>query len=216
MVIRKNNLLISFTLGLSLILSACSSISRNVDTHKTVDDTNGLVKVKTKDNTVLVFERPGFKIGDYSKFYIAKVRTIITKENPNPLPPEDKLELEEYLRETIKRELTEGGYEVVEISGPDVIGMQFTFTDVDSGNPYLNVLQFYGPGIALDVGGITIETKFFDTMNYETQGIAVIGGDGARKFSHSSVMGKWGDVKKIFDDWAEGFRILLDKTHKAQ
>lgn len=203
-------------IGLVLLLSACSSRSRNMTTHKTANDTNSLVKVQTKDNTVLVYKRPGFKLGEYSKFSLAKVRTIITKETPTPLPPEDKLELEEYFREAMKRELTEGGYEVVETSSADVLGLEFTFTDVDSGNPYLNVLQFYGPGIALDVGGITIETKFFDTMNYKTLGIAVIGADGARKFSHSSVMGKWGDVKRVFDDWAAGFKIRLDQARKSQ
>lgn len=214
MQIRTNKLLVTCTLGLSLMFSACSSTSRDMVKYKTINDTKNLVKIETKDDAMLVFKRPEFKISNYSKFSIAKVRTIKTKETPNILEPEDKLELETYFKETMERELTEGGYEVVETSGPDIMGLEFTFTDVDSGNPYLNILQFYGPGIALDVGGITIETKFFDTMNYETMGLAIIGADGARKFSHSSVMGEWGDVKRIFDDWAAGFRKLLDKAHK--
>ena len=185
------------------------------DTVSASDGEEGMEKVKTDDKYTLAFKRSEFELASYSKFNIAPVRTITSAEFSGEISAEDKLELELYLREAMRRELTEGGYNVVETTGTDVLGIRFTLSDVDSGNPYLNVLQFYAIGLAPDVGGISIETEFFNTMNYEVQAIAVIGADGARKFSLSSVKGKWGDVKNIFDNWAAGFRRHIDQKRKS-
>lgn len=210
----KTNKLIC-VICLIILVASCSPISRQINRDLVLGNINGMEKVEVDDKYTLVFKRSEFELASYSKFNIAQVRTIVSNKYPDSISAEDKLELEEYLREAMKRELTEGGYDVVETAGPDVLGIRFTLTDVDSGNPYLNVIQFYGPGLSIDVGGISIETEFFNTMNSQAQAIVVIGADGARKFSISSVLGKWGDVKKIFDDWAVGFRRHIDQKRKS-
>ncbi len=198
-----------------LVAASCGPISRPINRHEILGNIDGMEKVETGDKYTLAFKRPEFELANYSKFNIASVRTITSADFAGEISAEDKLELEVYLRKTMKRELTEGGYDVVETTGTDVLGIRFTLTDADSGNPYLNVLQFYAYGLAPDVGGISIETEFYNTMNYEVQAVAVIGADGARKFSLSSVKGKWGDVKSIFDKWAEGFRRHIDQKKKS-
>ncbi len=205
------------TVSLALSIVACGPVSRTITEDKVLGNTDGMVRLDTKDKYTLVYKRNDFLITDYSKFKISPVRTIIIKgdESSSGITAEEKLKFEEYLRNAVRRELTEGGYSVVKTSGPDVLGIQFTLTNIDSGNPYLNLLQFYGPGISLDVGGVSIETEFFDTTNYKPLAIAVIGADGARKFSVESVDGYWGDVEKIFDDWAAGFRNLLDMRNES-
>lgn len=128
----------------------------------------------------------------------------------------DKIKMENYLRMTVWKELEKGGYQVVDTVGPDIVGIQFTLTDMDLSNPYLSVLQFHPMGFSVDTGGVTIQSDFYDTSNNQLNAVAVAGADGARKFNISSVMGQWGDVKKIFDSWAKGFRKKVDEEHIAR
>ncbi len=205
---------LSFAITMLALLTACGPISRTLSDDKIVGDISGMEKMETEDEYAVVYRLPGFQAENYTKFNIAPVRTIAVGNASSKISPEEKLELEKYLRDAVSKQLIEGGYSVVETSGPDVLGIRFTLTDIDSGNPYLNIIQFYGPGISLDVGGVSIETEFFDTLSYKPQAIAVIGADGARKFNMSSMDGNWGDVEQIFDDWAAGFRAFLDTNKK--
>ena len=108
----------------------------------------------------------------------------------------DKIKMENYLRMTVWKELEKGGYQVVDTVGPDIVGIQFTLTDMDLSNPYLSVLQFHPMGFSVDTGGVTIQSDFYDTSNNQLNAVAVAGADGARKFNISSVMGAMGRCEK--------------------
>jgi hypothetical protein len=199
-----------FALTLLYFFSACSPISKTIRDSKVLGNTDGLVKVDTKEK-VIIYKRPGFNIGRYNKFRIDPVRSKVTNKEMVRMTPVERKNLGQYLRSSVMKELGAGGYGVTFETAPDILGIQFTLTDVDSGNPYLNVLQFHPMGVSLDIGGVTIESEFYDTSNNQVNAIAVVGAEGARKFNISSVNGQWGDVKKIFDEWAKGFRKRLDE-----
>ncbi len=199
-----------FVLTLLYFFSACSPISKTIRDSKVLGNTDGLVKVNTKEK-VIIYKRPGFNIGRYSKFRIDPVRSKVTNKTMVRMTSEERKNVGEYLRSAVMKELKDGGYKISFDEGPDIVGIKFTLTDVDSGNPYLNVLQFHPVGISLDIGGVTIESEFYDTSNNQVNAIAVVGAEGARKFNISSVNGQWGDIIKIFDKWAEGFRKRVDE-----
>jgi len=202
---------IIFITCLAFIVAACNPVSRTIKNQHVLGNIDGMEKVNTKDKHALVYKLPGFELGKYSKFKILPVLTVAVNESE--IPAVDRLRLEKYLRDTVQRELTEGGYDVVETNSPDVLGIQFTLTNVDSGNPYLNVIQFVTYGMAPATGGVSIETQFFNTVNSQVQAVAVIGADGANMFNGNSLAGKWADVEKIFDDWAAGFRNKVDEVN---
>ena len=201
-------------ISLIIVVVGCGSVSRSMRDDHIIGNIDGMEKVETQHKQNLVYKLAGFKLEEYSKFKIIPVRTLTGVTTEDDLSVEDRSKIEKYLRDAVRRELTEAGYGVVDVNGPDVLGIRFTFTDVDSGNAYLNVLQFVSYGVSYDTGGISIETEFFDTMNNKAQAIAVIGADGARMFNGKSVSGKWADVERVFDDWAAGFREELDKNNK--
>ncbi len=200
------------TLSLIYFLSACSPISQTIKEDKVLGEIDGLERIEAGGDA-LIYRRPGFNLRKFDKFKIDPVRTKLSSKERAEISSYDKRELEKYLRRAVWLELRKGGYEVVNSTGPGVLGIRFTLSDLNSGNPYLNVLQFHPLGASLDVGGITIESEFYDTSNNQVNAIAVVGAEGARKFNISSVNGQWGDVKKIFDEWAKGFRNRLDEKH---
>jgi hypothetical protein len=194
------------------IFTACSPFSKNIREGEVLGNKSGLKKV-TSNEDALVYVRPGYDIGDYNKFRIDPVRIKSVGKDMSKLYDEDRKTLRSYLRKTVSAELIKGSYQVVTQSGSDIVGIRFTLTDVNAGNPYLNVIQFTSPGIAPDIGGVTIESEFYDTTNSQVNAITIVGAEGARKFNVSAVKGRWGDVKRIFDDWAEGFRKRVDDAH---
>lgn len=201
-------------LALSFLLTftACSPFSKSIKDDEILGNRSGLVKDDT-NKKALIYIRPGYKVVNYDKFKIDSVRIKAVGEDMSKLDHEDRTTLKKYLYEAVRKELVEGGYRVVTKSGPDIVGIRFTLTDVNAGNPYLNVLQFTKIGIAPDIGGVTIESEFYDTSNNQVNAIVIVGAEGARKFNISAVKGRWGDVKRIFDDWAEGFRKRIDDAH---
>lgn len=195
-------------------LSACSPVTQTIKDEQVLGKTDGLQRIEASGDA-LIYQRPGFNLGKYYKFKIDPVRTKLTRKGRIEISSYDKKELESYLRRAVWLELNKGGYEIVKTSGPDILGIKLTLSDLNSGNPYLNVLQFHPLGAAMDVGGVTIEAEFYNTSTNQVNAIAVVGAEGARKFSISSVNGQWGDVKKIFDEWAEGFRKRVDEKHSS-
>ena len=196
------------------IFSACSPFSKSIRSGEVLGSKSGL-KRDTTNKDALVYVRPGYDIGKYNKFRIDPVRIKAVGKDMSKLDHEDRTTLKKYLYEAVRKELVEGGYQVVTKSGPDIVGIRFTLTDVNAGNPYLNVIMLTGPGIAPDIGGVTIESEFYDTSNNQVNAIAIVGAEGARKFNLSAIKGRWGDVKRIFDDWAEGFRERVDEAHAS-
>lgn len=195
-----------------MLVAACAPKPVEIKDSYFLSKTAGMEKVKTDDKHTLAYRVPGFRLGNYSKFKIEPVQIRNATEDDRELSDKDRLRLKNYLEKTVKNELIESKYNVVKSGAADVLGIRFTLSNIDSGNPYLNVLQFVSYGISYDTGGIHIETEFFDTTNNKRLAMAVIGSTGARQFNSKSVTSKWADVEQIFDDWARGFRERLDKS----
>ena len=192
--------------------TACSLFSKSIIQGEVLGNTSGLKRDEESRNA-LIYVRPGYNIGEYRKFRIDPVLTKSIGKDMSGLSANDKKTLAENLRKAVRKEMTDGGYQVVNLAGPDIVGIRFTLTDVNSGNPYLNVLQFTTYGFAMDIGGVTIESEFYDTSNNQVNAIEVVGAEGTRKFNASSIREEWGAVKRIFDDWAKGFRNRLDEAY---
>ena len=118
----KKIITVSFLISMITLLTACGPISRTLNENNIVGDTSGMEKIEAEDKYVLIYRLPDFKAEKYTKFNIAPVRTIAVNNASSKISPEEKLELEKYLRGTVSKQLIEGGYSVVETSGPDVLG----------------------------------------------------------------------------------------------
>jgi len=192
--------------------TACGLFSKSIIQGDVLGNTSGLERDEESWNA-LIYVRPGYNIGEYRKFKIDPVLTKSIGKYMSGLSANDKKTLAGYLRKAVRKELTDGGYQVVNQVGPDIVGIRFTLTDANSGSPYLNVLQFTTYGFGMDIGGLTIESEFYDTSNNQVNEIAVVGAEGVRKFNAPSIMEEWASVKRVFDDWAKGFRNRLDEAH---
>ena len=154
--------------------TACGLFSKSIIQGNVLGNTSGLKRDEESRNA-LIYVRLGYNIGDYRKFKIDPVLTKSIGKDLSGLSANDKETLAEYLRKAVRKELTNGGYQVVNHVGPDIVGIRLTLTDVNSGNPYLNVLQFTTYEFGMDIGGLSIESEFYDTSNNQVNEIAVVG-----------------------------------------
>jgi hypothetical protein len=202
----RSVLLRSFVAAIAgaLVLTGCSTLPSTPDRERLVTSTSGLVRQGTDRAAVYTLPastpRPRF-----SSVYIAPIQLIYTNPEMTQEPQAELQRLANYFSAAIKRRMTEAKIPTASGPGPNVLEVRLFLSDIHPSNPLLNTLQFMPVGIALDVGGVTIESGFIDGSSGKPIAVALVEMTGARKLNPSTVMGRWGDVENAFDEWSAGF-----------
>jgi Protein of unknown function (DUF3313) len=167
----------------------------------------------------------------YSKFMLDTVTVF-----PHPgaeykgLKPEELARLSEYFLNSLTKQLTEGGYQVVTEPGPGVARVRIAITDVVPVNPAMNTFSTFIPqarllsgvvGAATDsnmfVGQIAIEAEVLDTQSNERL-MAAMARQAGKKYVPFAGRGfasasKWGQIEQNMDYWTAKWRKRLDAAH---
>jgi hypothetical protein len=167
----------------------------------------------------------------YSKFMLDTV-TVFPHAGAEykGLKPEELARLSEYFLNSLTKQLTEGGYQVVTEPGSGVARVRVAITDVVPVNPTLNTFSTFVPqarllsgvvGKATDsnmfVGQIAIEAEVLDAQSNERLMAAMARQAGkkyvpfvGRGFASAS---KWGQIEQNMDYWMAKWRKRLDTAH---
>ncbi len=167
----------------------------------------------------------------YNKFMLDTVTVF-----PHPeaeykgLKPEELTRLSEYFLNSLTKQLTDGGYQVVTEPGVGVARVRIALTDLVPVNPALNTFSTFVPqarllsavvGTATDsnmfVGQIAIEAEVVDAQSNERL-MAVVAKQAGKKYVPFAGRGfastsKWGQIEQNMDYWTEKWRKRLDVAH---
>lgn len=133
-------------------------------------------------------------------------------------------ELATALRDEVVRELTDGGYTLVDEPGPGVLRIRAALADVGSARPVANVgakivsavtlgAGFFVP--VLDVGRAAIEVEMRDAATGERM-IAFLDARQGRRYGGTlAAASDWGRTRAAFREWAAELRRRLDATHRG-
>jgi Protein of unknown function (DUF3313) len=194
--------------------------------------------VEEKDSELehnLVWYKPGADsktiLQPYNKFMLDTVTVF-----PHPgaeykgLKPEELARLSEYFLNSLTKQLTEGGYQVVTEPGPGVARVRVAITDVVPVNRTLNTFSTFVPqarllsgvvGATTDsnmfVGQIAIEAEVLDAQSNERL-MAVMARQAGKKYVPFVGRGfasasKWGQIEQNMDYWTAKWRKRLDTAH---
>ena len=145
------------------------------------------------DDTTWRYVDPN-RVSIYNKFHISEVKCLVTSYDGQPLSPETKQKVTDYLREAITKALSDR-YPIVSSGGADVGELRAAITDA------------YKTGNRL---GLTVEGEISDSYS-GYQGAAVM-----RTELGEAYIGDWWDApsaKQIMDKWAARLREAVDKAH---
>jgi hypothetical protein len=178
-----------------------------------------------------VYFREGVDFGSYNKVMLDHVVFYFKDDSKYKGIHADILkDLADAFHEAAVNAL-EGAYPLVDQPGPDVMRIRVAITDLEQGRPGLTLVTTVMPG-GFGVKAIkkattgthsfashtSVEAEMLDSVSGER--IAAIMDEGEEleklKLDISEVkkgMSKWGDVKDVFEFWAQRLRKWLDETH---
>jgi Protein of unknown function (DUF3313) len=147
--------------------------------------------------------------------------------------PQDLAMLAEYFHDSAVKQLTEGGYQVVDKPGPGVARIRAAITHPVPVKPTMNTISTFIPqawllsavtgkatGSNLIVGEIGVKAEMLDAQSNERLRAAVAKQAGKKwpPFSGESFAGanSWGQIQQAMDYWARKLRKLVDTVHGKQ
>lgn len=202
----------------TLIISGCTAHRLASDERSGfLGDYSQLVKGKeTQPN--MVYVNPDLDLRPYDKIMIDHVVVFMNPRSENKgIQPEQLAELTKYFHQALVDAL-EGRYQIVDAPGPGVLRVRTAITDIEPGKPVRNSMSTVIPvGMAvtvvnkavndtnLGVGRASVELELLDSVSNERLAAAIDRREGRKRL----VSGKWTDVKKSFDYWAERLSVWL-------
>jgi len=156
--------------------------------------------ISDENKGVLVYLKSPGILESYDKFIVDPIEVFLhARSEADSSGSAEVQELANFFRNELIEEIEKGGYQVVQQPGAGVARFRGAITDVR-------------PGAGLDVGVASVEVELLDSQTRERVAAAMDSKRG-RRFFNPKGQTKWGDAKKSFREWAEGFRRALDKAH---
>ena len=157
---------------------------------------------------------PEFDVAAYPKLMLDPISVYTSKKGRLSLEkPEVLKAVVDYLDATVRKELQEGAFELVDRAGPDTLRMRIAITDAQASRPLRDLTSSVLPyGIALNVGvrvftgknrGVgeaRLEMELLDSTTHERMAAAVDARSGTK--NPTGLFDGWNDVKKAYDYWA--------------
>jgi hypothetical protein len=159
------------------------------------------------------FINPNVDGSKYNKFIVDPVAINLSKEGKERAEkynPEDLKKLAKYFRKQIGMELKKD-YQLVGNSGPGVMRIRTSISDVERTLPYLNVhpgTKIMGGGL----GGAGAEMEFIDSVNGDIIAAAIDNQKGSR-LDITGGLTWYGNAETIMDTWAKDVKKFVDKAH---
>jgi hypothetical protein len=180
-------------------------------------DYSGLVEGE-RDQPNMVYTKPDLDLRPYEKVMIDHVVVFINPHSENKgIQPGQLAELTKYFHQALIDAL-EGPFQIVDAPGPGVLRIRTAITDIEPGKPVRNTMSTVIPvGMAatvvnkamndtnLGVGRASVEVELLDSVSNERLAAAIDRREGRKRV----VSGKWTDVKKSFDYWADRLKTWL-------
>ncbi len=135
----------------------------------------------------------------YSRFIVEPVQ-IRTQRTPPVLDPKERAEVARYMRDTLRKVLREGGFQLTESADFGVGLIRVAITDVQKSKWYLNL----HPGTKLTgagVGGASMEGEIVDSVTGKQLGAVVQSGKG-NQFEFDT-FSELDDVRDVIDRWSK-------------
>ncbi len=160
----------------------------------------------------LYWESPGVAWGSYTKVMLEPVTLCLSQEaRGRELRPEDTSRMKDYFRAKAV-EAIQSGYPVVDAPGPGVLRIRAAITDLVPTNVAQNLLTTAALGLAVDMGGASMEAEFLDGTTGERLA-AVIDRKTGSPLALVENFTTWDHAKAAFDEWAQELRQALDEVH---
>ncbi len=217
---RKTSLTI-VCLIMAVLIGGCAA--QKIETK----ETSGFLKnysdlsKGSEEQLGLVYEKPGLDLSTYKKVMIDHVVIYLApNSDAKAIQPEQMTELSSYFHQSLIKAL-ESRYEITDQPGSDVLRVRTAITDVEPGHPVAGSMSSVMPiGIAISsatkavsdtnvgVGRAAMEIELISSTTGERLAAAVDRREGGKQFGR----GKWADIEKAFDHWAEKLGAFLDKN----
>jgi hypothetical protein len=184
---------------------------------------SGLVKTDDSDMAAFRYVKPSMELSSYNGILLEKSEARMTAEALQSVGEEDMAYVLGAFDEAFRTELAKK-YRLVNADGPGVLRIRACLTDADSATgaltPFsrllpvgivLSTTKKVATGTAINVGKVTAEMELIDSATGEQLAAAVdrrIGTGVAR-----NMLTDWGDVKDVFDTWAERMSEWLEKQN---
>lgn len=164
-----------------------------------------------RDQSMLWWEHPEFSWHAYSKVILEPVQIRIESAQAERKVNLGELQaLAEDLRAKVAAKLAPE-YPVVEASGGDVLRIRAAITDVDPANPVLNVVTALALFVPMDMGGVSIEAEFIDSVSGRRMA-AMADQKRGTPLQLAGSLKRFGHVRTAFDQWAEALKTALVKN----
>ncbi|UCD32728.1 MAG: DUF3313 domain-containing protein [Desulfobacterales bacterium] len=154
---------------------------------------------------------PNIDASKYNKFIVDPVAINLSKEGKEKdIDPEDMEKLARYFRKQIAVELKKD-YQIVNKTGPDVMRIRTSISEIDKTNPLLNI----HPGTKLTgvgLGGAGAEMELVDSVTGERIAAAIDNQKGSR-LDITGGLTWYGNAESVMDNWAEDLKKWVDAVH---
>jgi hypothetical protein len=147
----------------------------------------------------------------YNKFIVDPVAVNLSeKGREKNIDPMDMAKIAKHFRKKIEEELGKS-YQIVRSSGPDVMRVRTSISEVSKTKPYLNVhpgTKMTGAGL----GGAGAEMELVDSQTGQRIAAAIDNQKGSRL----DIVGglKWyGNAEAVMANWAKDLKKWVDKVH---
>lgn len=191
---------------------------------------DGLDRIESKKVDALYWKE-GATLGDYNRVRIADAEISfrnnwLRDQNRSRRSPSDRVtegdmdniraELAEAFRTEFTKELQEGGYEVVEENGADVLLLEPAIVDLDVTAPDVSMRQTgMSRTYTTSAGEMTLDLSFRDSVSNALIGRAIDHREdhNATTIQYSSRITNRAEAERILRRWAGLLREALDDAH---
>lgn len=159
----------------------------------------------------LYYERPGADWKSYTSVMLDPVQVCLLPEaRERELRREDVSRMTDYFRAKAV-EAVQSGYPVVNAPGPGVLRIRAAITDLVPTNVAQNLLTTAAVGLAVDMGGASMEAEFVDSVTGERLA-AVVDRKTGSPLALVENFTTWDHARAAFDEWAQELRKALDEA----
>ncbi len=161
-----------------------------------------------EDKSLLWWQHPEFKWQAYRRVILDPVQIQIDPAQAGKKVKMEELQsLADKLRTTVAAELAPE-YPVVDTPEEDVLRIRAAITEIDPANPTLNVVTALALFVPMDMGGVSIEAEFIDSVTGRRLAAMADQKKGSPLQLVSSLK-RFGHVQAAFDQWAEALKSAL-------
>ncbi len=164
--------------------------------------------IDPEDRDVYVYQNPNLKAKSYSKFLINPVK--IYSNEPHSIKPEEEKTLTEGFRKEII-DAIQGGYPIVEKSGPGVLRVRAAILDIQPASVQLDEEKFVVLRLDTILAHVSMQLECVDSVSGERVA-ALMHRLGDEKYLHKNPQARFLNVREAFGEWARSLRARLDRA----